>query len=120
MSAITIQQMADRVAGLLEDRLQVSGTGLAAKLKKVRHQLPRRVREAAARLARASAEAHNPKLLMRINEGAVAEDYDLCVRHLVAITPGTGFLRSLGRIAVSVALGLVVLGLAFLALRGEF
>jgi hypothetical protein len=120
MSAITIQQMADRVAGLLEDRLQVSGAGLAAKLKKVRHQLPRRVREAAARLARASAEAHNPKLLMRIDDAVVAQDYDLCVRHLTAIRPGTGFLRSLMRIGVSVVLGLVVLGLVFLALRSGF
>jgi ribose 1,5-bisphosphokinase PhnN len=120
MSAITIQQMADRVADLLDDRLQASGTGLAAKLKKVGRQLPRQVREAATRLARAARDAQNPRLLMRIDEGAVATDYDLCVRHLTAIAPGTGFLRALLRIAASVGIGLLVLGLVFLALRTAF
>jgi hypothetical protein len=118
MSAITIQQMADRVSGLLEDRLQASGGDLAAKLRGVRRQLPRKVYEAAARLAQATVVARNPKLLMRIDDGAVAEDFDICVRHLVAIAPGTGFLRGIVRVAVSVALGLLVLGLAFWLWRG--
>jgi hypothetical protein len=117
MSAITIQQMADRVAALMEDRLQVSGADLTAKLARARRQLPRQVREPAARLARAASDARNPKLLMRIDEGAVAEDFDVCIRHLTAIAPGTGLLRAVLRVAVSVGLGLLVLGLAFLAFR---
>jgi hypothetical protein len=118
MSAITIQQMADRVAALLEDRLQVPGADLTAKLRRVRHQLPRQVREAMVRLARAATDARSPKLLLQIDEGAVATDFDICVRHLTAIAPGTGFLRGIARVAVSVGLGLLVLGLAFLAFRG--
>ncbi len=118
MSAITIQQMADRVAGLLEDRLQAQGADLAAKLRKVRHLLPGRVRQAADRLARAGVDSHNPKLLVRIDEGTVAADFDICVRHLTAIAPGTGFLRGVVRVAVSVGLGLLVLAAVILALRG--
>ncbi len=118
MSAITIQQMADRVAALIEDRLQVQGADLGAKLKKTRHLLPVRVRQAAERLAAAGAASHNPKLLARIDEGAVAVDFDICVRHLTAIAPGTGFLRGLVRVALSVGLGLLVLALLFLVFRG--
>ncbi len=118
MSAITIQQMADRVARLLDDRLQASGSDLATKLMRVRRHLPRRVYEAAARLSQATIAAKNPKLLARINEGVIAEDFDLCVRHLTAIRPGTGFLRAVARVAMSVGLGLCVLGLAYWLLRG--
>jgi hypothetical protein len=118
MSAITIRQMADRVAGLLDDRLQAPGSDLAAKLARVRRQLPRRVYEAAARLSQATVAANNPKLMVRINEGVLAEDFDVCVRHLTAIPPGTGFLRGVVRVAVSVAVGLCVLALAFWLWRG--
>jgi hypothetical protein len=118
MSAITIQQMADRVAVLLEDRLQAHGADLGAKLKKVRHQLPGRVRQAADRLARAGADAQNPKLLVRIDEGVVTADFDVCVRYLTALAPGTGFLRGVMRVALSVGLGLVVLAGVIYALRG--
>ena len=122
MSAITIQQMADRVASLMEERLQAAGPDLTAKLRRVRHLLPRVVREAATRLARAAADARNPKLLARIDEGVVAHDFDVCVRHLVAIAPGAGLLRVIARGAASVALGLLVLALcvvAFRAWRGD-
>ncbi len=118
MSAITIRQMADRVGVLLEDRLHASGGDLAGKVRRVRRQLPRRVHEAAARLAQATVAAQNPKLLMRINEGMVAQDFDTCVRHLNTIAPGTGFLGGVLRVAMSVGLGLLVLAVGFWVLRG--
>jgi hypothetical protein len=86
MGAASIQQMADRVAGLLEERMHLSGPGLAAKLAKGGRALPRKFREAGERLARAAMMAQNPKLLMQINEEQVAEDYDLCLRHLLSLS----------------------------------
>jgi hypothetical protein len=117
MSAITIQQMVNRISGLLEDRLQVRGADLAAKLKKVRHQLPGRVRQAADRLARAGIDSHNPKLLVQIDEGVVATDFDICVRHLMALPPRKRGLSALLRVAVSVGLGLLVLAGCVLVVR---
>ena len=84
MGAASIQQMADRVAGLMEERLQLSGAGLAAKLAKGGRVLPKKIREAGERLARAAMMAQNPKLLIQVDEEQVAEDYDLCLRHLLA------------------------------------
>ncbi len=86
MGAASIQQMADRVSGLMEERLHLAGAGLAAKLVKGGRVLPRKVREAGERLARASMMTQNPKLLMQIDEEQVAEDYDLCLRHLLAVS----------------------------------
>jgi hypothetical protein len=86
MGAASIQQMADRVAGLMEERLHLGGSGLSAKLAKAGRSLPRKVREAGERLARAAMMAQNPKLLVQINDEQVAEDYDLCLRHLLAVS----------------------------------
>ncbi len=82
MSAVTIQQMADRVAGLLEERMRMRGVGLAEKLARGGRMLPRRVRAAAEFLAQAAILAQNAKLLMQIDNAAVAEAYDICLRHL--------------------------------------
>ena len=51
MSALTIQQMADRVAQLLKERLGLGGKGLAAKMKRAGRLLPRKVRDAGKQLA---------------------------------------------------------------------
>lgn len=123
MSAVTIQQMAERVAALMEDRLQARGDGLARKLKKAGRLLPRKVHQAANRLATAWVQSHNPKLLLQIDEAAVAADYDLCVRHLSAINPLLGRWRGVMRVISSVLVGLLVLGLvalAFFAFRDDF
>lgn len=85
MSAITILQMADRVAGLLEERLRIKGVGLAEKLGRGGRLLPRKVLVAAQFLAQSAAMAQNAKLLMQIDNNAVAEAYDICLRHLGAI-----------------------------------
>lgn len=105
MGAITIQQMADRVAALMEERLGIKGTGLAAKLRRGGRRLPRKVRTAAEDLAEAAHMSQNPKLLLQVDETRVAEAYDLCLRHLVT-QRRTGVWAAAGR---SLAASLVVL-----------
>ena len=82
MTGVPIQQMADRVAGLMEERLKVPGNGLDEKLRRGGNRLPRKVRKAASELAAAAVTAQNPKLFMQIDQEAVARDYDISVRYL--------------------------------------
>jgi hypothetical protein len=89
MSAVTIQQMAERVADLMEERLNVRGKGLTEKVRKAGRLLPRKVRLAAEQLSDAAERSKNPKLLLQINEAAVAEAYDVCSKHLVKIDAGS-------------------------------
>jgi hypothetical protein len=89
MSSVAIQQMADRVAQLLDERLGIGGRDLAAALRKAGRLLPKRVREAAGLLADAAEKARNPKLLGQIDMGAVSDAYDTCLKHLSAIDPDT-------------------------------
>jgi hypothetical protein len=111
MSAVTIQQMADRVAQLMEERLAIRGRDLSAKLRKGGRRLPRRVREGAAGLAEASVKAANPKLLGQIDMGQVSEAYDICVRHLGAIDPALRRRKFIGGVLSSAGFGLLVTGL---------
>ena len=85
MSAVTIQQMADRVAGLMEQKLRVGGKGLAVKVRKAGRRLPKQVRIAAEALVQATEMAHSARLMHQIDEELVAEAYDICVRYLGGI-----------------------------------
>ncbi|WP_309663978.1 hypothetical protein [Tabrizicola sp.] len=121
MSAVTIQQMADRVAQLMEERLAIRGRGLATKLRRAGRGLPRRVRDAGAGLAEAAAKARNPKLLGQIDMGQVSDHYDICVRHLITIDPTKRRREFIGGVLSSAGLGLLIAGLgliAFLVWRG--
>lgn len=82
MSAVPVQQMADRVAQLMEDRLHIRGKDLQAKLRYARGRMPRRVQAEAAVLAKAVETALNPKLMMRLDHDRIASAYDTCVRYL--------------------------------------
>ena len=123
MSAVTIQQMADRVAQLLEERLGVGGRDLSAKLKRAGRSLPKKVRDSGRLLATSSHRAQNPKLLGQIDMVEVTEAYDVCLKHLIAIDP-VGRRRDLfAGILGSVGFGVLVLLVAlfgFLAWRGYF
>lgn len=120
MGAITIQQMADRVAQLMEDRLRIGGRGLADKLDRSGRRLPRRVRAAARQLAEAAHMSQNPRLLLQIDEAQVAEAYDTCLRYLA---PLGGAARRRGRlhsVVAQVVFGLLlVAGVAALILRAR-
>ena len=111
MSAVAIQQMADRVAQLLDERLGLSGRDLAAQLAKGGRLLPRKVREGAEFLAEAAERSQSPKLLTQIDMTAVAEAYDVCVRHLTAIDPAAR-----RRDTVAGMVGFIGYGLVFLAI----
>lgn len=123
MSAVTIQQMADRVAQLLEERLGVGGRDLSAKLKRAGRSLPKKVRDSGRLLATSAHRAQNPKLLGQIDMVEVTEAYDVCLKHLIAIDP-VGRRRDLfAGILGSVGFGVLVLLVAlfgFLAWRGYF
>ena len=119
MSGITVQQMADRVAALMEDRLRVRGAGLAEKLRRGGRLLPRRVRTEAAYLAKAAANSAVPKLFLQLDHQRIAAAYDVCLRHLGPI--GAGLRRSaylyhlLTSVAVAVFLaGVIVVSVLFL------
>lgn len=123
MSAVTIQQMADRVAQLLEERLGLGGKGLAAKMKRAGRTLPRKVRDAGRLLAASAQKAQNPKLLGQIDMGEVTEAYDVCLKHLIAIDPVDRkrdlFAGMVGSVGFGI-LALVIAIAALLAWRGYF
>jgi hypothetical protein len=85
MGAVTIQQMADRVSDLLQERLRIKGRDLSDRLSKGGRKLPRKVRAAAEGLALAAEQSHNAKLLVQIDEELVARNYDICVKHLTGL-----------------------------------
>lgn len=121
MGAVTITQMADRVASLLQERLGVSGRDLATKLRRGGRRLPHRVREAAESLALAALKAQNPKLLVQIDEARVAQDYDICVRHLTKLGRKDRRQAQLTAILASIAFSLLVVAggvIAWLVWRG--
>ncbi len=109
MSAVTIQQMADRVAQLMEERLAIRGRSLPVKLRRAGRLLPRRVREGGAVLAEAAAKAQHPKLLGQIDMSQIADAYDVCVRHLAAIDPAQQRRQRLASMISSVAFGMLFL-----------
>jgi hypothetical protein len=123
MSAVTIQQMADRVAQLLEERLGLGGRDLSAKLKRAGRILPKKVRDGGRVLATAAQKAQNPKLLGQIDMGDVTEAYDVCVKHLIAIDPVGRRRDMFAGMVGSVGFGVLVLAVVlfgFLAWRGYF
>lgn len=121
MSAVPVQQMADRVAQLMEERLHIRGKGLKAKLRYARGVMPRRVQAEAAVLAKAAETARNPKLMMRLDHDRIASAYDTCVRHLGSVGQWQRRKAAAINIGGSIAFQLfVVAGLlyAFLVWRG--
>lgn len=115
MSAISIQQMADRVAAMMEDRLGARGTGLSAKLARAGRRLPRKVRAAGEELAQAASMAQNPKLLLQIDQDAMSRAYDTCVKHLSGITPRSRRMDGIVAVVASIAFSMLVVALILIA-----
>jgi hypothetical protein len=121
MGAVSIQQMAERISVLLTERLQIKGRDLPDKLSRVGGRLPRKVRKAAAEVATAMEQSYNPKLLLQISEEKVAENYDICVRHLTALNKGhklRGVLLGLSSSILFSLVAVVALILGVLIWRG--
>ena len=115
MSIITVQQMADRVSGLLEERLRVRGATLEARLRAAGRRLPRKVREAGQALGVAGAVIQNPKLMHQVDDETVAVAYDICVRHLSGVNPSAAGRGLLLDMAARIAFALLVVGVLFVA-----
>lgn len=111
MGAMATQQMADRVAGLLEERLKIRGQGLSAKLSGARRHVPRKVAIAAAKLAEAAEMSQNPKLMLQIDDAKVADAYDTCVRYLAPLGAGARRRGVLTSVAAQLVVGLLALAL---------
>ena len=118
MGAVAIQQMADRVAALMEERLRIRGTGLDIKLRRGGRLLPRKVRAAAEALSEAAAMAYSPKLSRLIDDAVVADNYDLCVRYLGGIDLADRRRGAVIGVAASIAGSLLVVGVIVLAILG--
>ncbi|MEO6299995.1 MAG: hypothetical protein ABIV25_10585 [Paracoccaceae bacterium] len=121
MSAITIEQMANRVAELLEERMRLKGGDLEAKLRRAGRRLPRKVRDAGAVLVQAVNMAQVPKLLMQIDNETVAIAYDTCVQHLNTLNYGLARRGLLLNMLASIGFSLLVVAglvLAVLYWRG--
>ncbi len=117
MSAVTIQQMAERVASLMEERLGVRGKGLSAKMRRGGRLLPRKVRAAATELADLADKAANPKLLVQIDQARVAACYDICVKHLSGLNRSARLMGYIVGVAATLALGLLILGIGLVVVQ---
>jgi hypothetical protein len=107
MGAVTIQQMAARISTLLTDRLRIKGGSLGEKLSRSGRSLPRKVSQAAEALNLAAEQSHNPKLLLQIDEEAVAANYDICMRYLGPLNKGDRIWGAMLSLSVSILFSLL-------------
>ena len=115
MSVVTVQQLADRVAVLVEERLRVRGDTLEAKLNRAGRRLPRKVRDAGAVLVQATQMIRNPKLMHLVDDEAVALAYDTCLRHLNTVDPVEARKGLILDIAARIAFAILVVAVLFVA-----
>jgi hypothetical protein len=116
MSAVTVQQMADRVAALMEERLGIRGTGLSEKLRKGGRRLPRRVRREAEYLAEVAILAQNPKVQMLLDDDRIAAAYDVCLRHLRGVSGTDRIIGTILSVTGSIAVALLAAAALFVGL----
>ncbi len=111
MSATTVQQMADRVATLLEERLRVKGDTLEVRLRHAGRRLPGKVRQAGDVLVQATIMIRNPRLMHQVDDATVAQAYDTCLRHLNTLNPNVARRGMILDIAARIAFALLVVSL---------
>ena len=114
MSRTTITQMADRVSGLMAERLKIKGS-LEVQVKRARRVLPRDVLAAGEALVEAVQLSANPKLIARIDDEAVAVAYDILLRHLNSIGRAERRKGALLDLAARIVFALLVVGGLWLA-----
>lgn len=114
MSATTIQQMADRVAQLMEQRLRLRGRGLSGKLRRGGRMVPKRLRTPAELLAKAAEVAQNPKLSLQIDHARVAEAYDQCLTQLQGVNAADRRMTTVINRVASLVVSLLVLAVLIL------
>lgn len=115
MSVVTVQQMSDRVAGLLDERLRLKGGTLDDKVRRAGRRLPRKVRDACAALVQAGEMMRSPKLMVQVDDETVAVAYDICVRYLTTINPNAARRGVILNMAASIAFALLVVAVLFVS-----
>lgn len=115
MKSVSVEEMADRIAALMGDRLGVRGRTLADKLRRGGGRLPKRIRAEAEVLSRAVAEAGHPVLAARMDRARVAAAFDACLRYLRPIGARQRWLNRLLDFAAQVAFVLLATGLLLLS-----
>ncbi len=115
MAAVSITQMADRIAGLMEQRLRIRGASLADKLRRGGRSLPRAIRTEATLLSEAARQVGHPRLLRQIDEDRVNRAYQICLRHLQALDAGARRRAAIMGVAELIAFRLLALALLVLA-----
>lgn len=109
---VTVAEMADGIADMMEARLGVGGRGLEAKLKRAGRRLPRSVRRDARMITEALPMEHSAKLQKRIDLARLEVAERRVMAHLRTIDPKErridAALGMLGSIAFSL---IVVFGL---------
>ncbi len=119
MTGQSIEQMAARIAALMEDRLGIRGETLSQKLRRGGRALPARVRHAAAELAEAAEQMRHPRLAQRVDRARIQRAYDRCLHHLRPIGAGERrwdylvMLAARSGLAILAALGLVIAALVW-------
>lgn len=115
MSVVTVQQMADRVSALLQERLGVRGDTLEGRLGRAGRRLPRKVRDAGAVLVQATQMTRNPRLMHLVDDQTVALAYDTCLRHLNTVDPVAARKGLILDIAARIAFAILVVAVLFVA-----
>ena len=85
MNDVSVAELADKVADLMEARLRVRGVGLAVKLRRGGRLLPRRVRREAEVLLRASEQAQVPKLRVQLDRSRIEAAFAACTSYLMPL-----------------------------------
>ncbi len=114
MSATDVQQMAARVAALIEARLNVGGATLDEKLRRGGKRLPRNVRREAAYLAEVAHNAKVPKLMVQIDHARAVHAYGACLHHLKRLGAGERRKTMAMQILTGIGAGVFITGVLIL------
>ncbi len=117
----SVEQMAEHVAALMEDRLKIRGATLSEKVRRSGRALPLRVRRAASDLALAAEQAHHPKLAMQADPARARRAYGRCLHHLRPIGAGErrwGYLLALAARSGAAVLAAAAMVITAMVWRG--
>lgn len=82
-----VEDRADQLAGLIEERLGIPGRGLETKLRRAGRALPRYIRREAAKIEQAIQLSANPKLMRQVDPTGIEKAFGKCESWLKTIDP---------------------------------
>ena len=116
MSAgMSVQDRADHIAELIEQRLGVRGRGLEAKLRRAGRTLPRHVRRDADKIVDAMRLSANPKLMRQLDLSGLETAYRHCETWLNSVDPAKRRKDALLGLLGTNALNFLIISAAFIA-----